>query len=299
MPFEDEADAVRLANAHRLRPRRRRLDARRLAAEPGRARHPRWTGVHQLLRRRRRRRTAVRRCKEEWPRPRKRLSRAGRIHRRQDDRPELRGLSAAGFWVDLRPGLADRTRVPASPEPVGGLLDETHRDVSHDRFREFRGKFRGARAGRGPRRTAARDRHTHVRQVATRGRHPDRAERISELALAEVCALELRLCRIDPIWLVERRRAGRGARADRAAMGAPRARLPPRRAYRRPRTTARRAGRSAISPIRGSTPFWCVAAARKVSPRPSDTPTPRARSWSPCSSHSASPYALNTTPISS
>ena len=93
MPFEDEADAIRLANATEYGLVAARLDPRRRPAAARRAGAAQRPGVRQLLRRRRRHRAAVRRDREERARAREGLHGAARFLAAQDRRhqPRLRG----------------------------------------------------------------------------------------------------------------------------------------------------------------------------------------------------------------
>ncbi len=79
-PFDDEADAIRLANgtAYGLVAGIWTRDAMRATA--GRAFHAGRPGLRELLRRGRRHRAALRRLRPVGPRPRERLRGAGRVH---------------------------------------------------------------------------------------------------------------------------------------------------------------------------------------------------------------------------
>ena len=72
-PFDDEEEAVRLANSTPIRTGRRHLDARRSAPAPCRQARARRPGLRQCLWRRRRRRASLRRLQALRPRPRKGL----------------------------------------------------------------------------------------------------------------------------------------------------------------------------------------------------------------------------------
>ena len=82
MPFADEADAVRIANATEFGLVAGVWTQRRRAPAADGARDPQRTGVRQQLRRRRRRRAAVRRRQALGLRPRKGLRGAVRFHGR-------------------------------------------------------------------------------------------------------------------------------------------------------------------------------------------------------------------------
>ena len=84
MPFDDEADAIAMANATRVRPGRGCLDARRRPAAAHGPRAAQRPGIHQQLRRRWRGGTAIRRREVQRLRAGKGLRGLARIHHAKD-----------------------------------------------------------------------------------------------------------------------------------------------------------------------------------------------------------------------
>ena len=84
LEFAEESEGVRLANRHRLRPRRGRLDFRHERRAPGLERAARWHGLDQHLRSLDLR-DPVRRLQTVRFRPRSLPARARQVHRFQDD----------------------------------------------------------------------------------------------------------------------------------------------------------------------------------------------------------------------
>ena len=129
MPFDDEADAIAARQRHRLRSRRRRLDARRRAAAAHGARSCARPGVRQQLRRGRRRRAAVRRREATRATAARRASRRCTVSRRS--RPSCsstgdfgRSIVEFGHVEATCPCRRDPRRVglagtgPTSPAPA-------------------------------------------------------------------------------------------------------------------------------------------------------------------------------------
>ena len=138
--FADEEEAVRLANDTRVRPGRRRLDARRAARAPDGARAARRDGLGQRLPRRRPD-GAVRRLQGLRHGPRERPPGDRRVHRAQDrlDRAHRRDAGSVPAGLDERPCAAVEDRCSVAPSTFPGASAAGRwRCSSGRRWAEFR-----------------------------------------------------------------------------------------------------------------------------------------------------------------
>ena len=262
--FDDEAEAIAHRQRHRLRPRRRRLDARRrprAAHGAGAAVRP---GLRQQLRRRRRHRAAVRRRQALGPRPREGLRGALRLLDAEDRRDPPRLTSGpAGHDSEHSMRLQGKIAIVTG----GGVgLRRGHRAASSSpRARRSSSPTATATAPRAPRRASARrPRGVRVDVADGRRRRGDGRRRRERTSAASTSSST------TPAWATCRSRWRTLAEADFDRILA----VNVKSIY-----LAARGGRAALQGAAGAASILNIASTAGVSPRPRLTWYNASKGW--------------------